>query len=157
MTRYFANCFRRNKTRLEYFLKKADGGLIFQIEDQSPDITTFLQNRPFMASNGMRITIDKYPEFKDSTNTIYLQGTDVKRNRKNDVTQFVSNLARDRKAEMIDNALAELVSTVKTWNNLAAPLYIDPTPSYNYLPLFQPSYLECYQKPFGAYNSVYFI
>lgn len=100
-------------TNLKYRLEKAQGALVFQILEQSADITAFLSKYNFMASNGLRIGIDKYPEFKQSKNAIFLRGSMTSENYKLDTTRFVSNSIRDNAAEMFNQALRELVDTVK--------------------------------------------
>jgi len=102
------------KTSLSYTLKKAEGSLIFQVNDQSEDITAFLKKNHYRAKNGLLISSDQYPEFKDSTNTIYLRGSNTGKANKLDVTRFVGNMQRDSKFAMIEEALAEFVDYVKS-------------------------------------------
>lgn len=102
------------KTELSYTLKKAENSLVFQVNGQSDDITAFLQKNHYRAKNGLLISSDQYPEFKDSRNTIYLQGSNKGKSAKLDVTRFVGNMQRDAKAEMIHEALAEFVDYIKS-------------------------------------------
>lgn len=101
------------KTSLKYRLEKAQNALVFQVLEQSTDITAFLSKQNFMASNGIRVAIDKYPELKHSKNVIFLQGSDASERFKLDTTRFPSNMERDNVAEMVHTALKELVATVK--------------------------------------------
>lgn len=115
MTGYacFPFVFGIPRTSLKYRLEKAENALIFQVLEQSPDITAFLKKYNFMASNGVRIAIDKYPEFKHSKNVIFLQGSDTTENFKLDTTRFVGKMQRDNAADMFNSALKELVAAVK--------------------------------------------
>jgi hypothetical protein len=82
-----------------------------------------------MASNGIRIGSDKYPEFKQSKGAIFLRGTMTSEDYKLDTTRFVSNSIRDNAAEMFNQALRELVNVVKGVNvaspfsNFGYPVY----------------------------------
>lgn len=100
-------------TNLKYRLEKAENALVFQVLEQSPDITAFLQKNNFMATNGLKVAIDKYPEFKLSKNTIFLRGSDAKESYKLDTTRFAGRGYRDGAAQMFNEALKELVSVVK--------------------------------------------
>lgn len=100
-------------TNLKYRLEKAPNALVFQVLEQSSDITAFLKKYNFMASNGLRIGIDKYPEFKASKNAIFLQGSDTSENYKLDTTRFAGPGYRNNAAEMFNQALRELVDVVK--------------------------------------------
>lgn len=97
------------KVVLEYSLKQVDDAIVFQVTEQSQAITDFLKNNRFQASNGMIIAADQYPEIKDSTNHIYLRGSDASRNLKLDVTRFVGKQQRDNKTAIIKAALKEFV------------------------------------------------
>jgi len=100
-------------TSLKYRLEKSQGALVFQVLEQSNDIKAFLNKYNFMASNGLRIGSDKYPEFKASKNAIFLRGTMISEDFKLDTTRFVSNSIRDNAADMFNQALRELVDVVK--------------------------------------------
>lgn len=100
-------------TGLKYKLEKAENALVFQVLAQSADITAFLSRNHFMASNGVRVAISKYPEFKESKNVIFLRGNDEANNFKLDVTRFVGRMQRDNAYDMFTQALKELVDTVK--------------------------------------------
>jgi len=100
-------------THLKYRLEKAEDALVFQVIDQSPDITTFLKRYNFMATNGLKVAIDKYPEFKLSKNTIFLRGSDAKEAFKLDTTRFAGRVYRDGAASLFNEALKELVDCVK--------------------------------------------
>lgn len=101
---------------LEYQLAKMEKALGFQVTFQSPAVTNFLKNTKFQASNGLIIDISKYPEYKESKLTIYLQGSDAMKNLKTDVTHFYSNKVRDSRKSAIESALRELVAKVKSLN-----------------------------------------
>lgn len=100
-------------TNLKYRLEKSQGALVFQVLEQSNDIKAFLNKYNFMASNGIRVGSDKYPEFKQSKNAIFLRGTMQSEDFKLDTTRFVSNSIRDISAEAFNQALRELVDVVK--------------------------------------------
>lgn len=117
-------------TTLRYMLDPAEKALVFQVLEQSPDITAFLSKYTFMASNGLKVASDKYPEFKHSKNTIFLRGTDTSENFKLDTTRFVGNMQRNNAAEMVHTALAEFHKAVKnsTYGRTygANPFYTTP-------------------------------
>ena len=103
------------KTGLKYRLEKAENALVFQVLEQSPDITAFLENGHFLSQKtGLRIASAKYPEFKDSKNVIFLRGSDSSNDYKIDVTRFPGNMQRDNKANLINVALEEFVNAVKS-------------------------------------------
>lgn len=116
------------KTSLKYKLEKAENALVFQVLAQSPDITAFLSRNHFMASNGLRIAIAKYPEFKHSKNVIFLRGSDEDNNFKPDVTRFVGRMQRDNAYDMFTAAMKELVDTVKKLST-AYPVKVYRNPS----------------------------
>lgn len=101
------------KTGLKYKLEKAENALVFQVLAQSDDISAYLAKRHFMASNGLRIATSKYPEFKQSKNVIFLQGSDSSNDYKLDVTRFVGRMQRDNAAILLNDALKEFVNYVK--------------------------------------------
>lgn len=105
------------EVELDYILKAEEKALTFQVTKQSQAITDFLKKNRFMATNGLIIAVDEFPEFKDSTNHLYLRGSDSFRNLKLDTTPFGSIKIRDGKEKMIRQALRELVQTVQTWVN----------------------------------------
>lgn len=100
------------------FLPYKDGAG-FQITNQHPAVTKFLEQQPmrlFTASNGYRIGLGVlYPEWKLSDNVVYLDGTNGKRLKKVDVTRFPidGRVYRDGQMALVRTALAELVATVK--------------------------------------------
>lgn len=100
------------KTVLEYSLKAVENAAVLQITEQSSDITAFLKSNRYLASNGIIIAADQYPEFKDSNNHLYLRGKDTDRNLKLDVTRFVGAMQRDSKISMVKAALKEFVEFV---------------------------------------------
>lgn len=100
-------------TSLKYRLEPSQGALVFQVLEQSNDIKAFLNKYNFMASNGIRVGSDKYPEFKQSKNAIFLRGTMQSEDYKLDTTRFVSNGIRDNAATAFNEALRELVDVVK--------------------------------------------
>jgi hypothetical protein len=108
---------RKPAVELEYILKSEEKALTFQITNQSQAITDFLKKNRFLASNGLVIAVDEFPEFKDSTNHLYLRGSDSFRDFKLDVTYFYSNKVRDGKKTIIDQALKELVKFVQAQVN----------------------------------------
>jgi len=117
-------------TFLRYSLEKSTGALVFQVLEQSNDIKAFLNKYNFMASNGLRVGSDKYPEFKQSKNAIFLRGTMQSEDYKIDSTRFVSNSIRDNAADMFNQALRELVDVVKGVKS------VSPFGNYGY-PMFK--------------------
>ena len=114
-----------NKTLLKYVMVPVKQAVEFQILEQSDKITNFiygLRDATFQASNGMRIGISDFPEFKDSENTIFLQGSNKKLDLKVDTTRFVSDNVRDKKIAMVKEALAELVRAAKANDELNGAL-----------------------------------
>jgi len=130
MVRYIANFAHKIITRLDFYLKKTENALIFQITYQSPDITDFLASNTYRTKNGLLIAGGSYPEFKDSKNTIYLRGKDSSRDWKLDVTRFVGNMQRDNKYEMVKEALTEFVDFIKNSQSFSytppAPVVLEP-------------------------------
>jgi hypothetical protein len=107
---------------LEYYLYPYDGGAGFQLIKQHPAITRFLEQQPgrtFMASNGMRISLSPFfPQWKESENIIFLDGTNGAKLKHMDHTYFQTvfdnyNRVRDRKIRAFKAALEELVDVVK--------------------------------------------
>jgi hypothetical protein len=128
-------------TKLEYNLQPVDGALVLQVTDQSDDITAFLQNNTYRASNGLLIAADEFPEFKDSKNTVFLRGSNHKKDWKLDTTRFVSNTARDSKSSMLQSALKEFVGYVKKLNSYSAPYVYAP---YAYAPKYKAEPIKVY-------------
>ena len=113
------------KVVLEYSLKMVEDAIVFQVTEQSQAITDFLKSNRFQASNGMVIAADQYPEIKDSTNHIYLRGTDANRDLKLDVTRFVGKQQRDNKTAIIKAALKEFVEFIsKKVKASYSPVYV---------------------------------
>ena len=100
-------------TKVKYRLEKADNALIFQVLEQSPDVTAFLNGNIFMAKNGLRIGSSKYPEFKHSKNVIFLRGSISSEDFKLDATRFVGKMQRDNAYDLVTQAIQELVDAVK--------------------------------------------
>ena len=118
---------------LSYRLEPVERGIVFQVTGQSSLITNFLAKNKFQASNGLFVDISEYPEYKESTLTIYLRGGDWMQNLKLDSTGFYSNKVRDHRVAQIAQALRELVAHVKKVS----------TPIWNYIPPcnFAPQYV----------------
>jgi len=138
-------CFAGNAMHpmLEYSLDPVEQGLVFQIQNQSPLVTNFLQKNKFRASNGLTVDVSEYPEYKESALTIFLRGGNAYYNTKPDGTGFYSNLVRDSRKRMIDQALKELVAQVKRqsqwnpWNRgYQFPGYIPAPKEYTCFPIF---------------------
>ena len=157
MIRYIVNKFRTEEDLLAYSLKSAEHALIFKVDYQSDIITRFLKKNGYRAKNGLLITANKYPEFKDSENTIFLQGSDTSRNGKIDTTRFVGNMQRDKKKAMIQEALAEFVDFVKQSIKAQEAIYVasysKPTPPM----YFTPCPLSGYHQLAALYPNVVFI
>jgi hypothetical protein len=82
----------------------------------------------FMSSEGIKITSKAIPEYKDSTNTLYLRGSDKSLDFKVDYTPTAvgtNDVYRKGKINMIKNSLAEFVTAVKKAAN--AGLLVEPT------------------------------
>jgi hypothetical protein len=106
---------KKDESVLSYRLVPTECAVTLQILSQSPQVKTFLNNGKsyFMASNGTRVAIDKFPEWKESKNIIFLRGMDSREDGKVDVTRFISNSNRDNKVELLTSALEEFSKAVK--------------------------------------------
>lgn len=120
---YMAMAPAAPKVVIEYSLKKIEDALVFQVTEQSQFVTDFLKTKRFQASNGMIIASDQYPELKDSTNHIYLRGSDSVRDLKIDVTRFVGKQQRDNKAEIVKAALKEFAEYLAKAAKATRPAY----------------------------------
>lgn len=112
----FGNAFltmSQPKTHLKYAFIPVESACEFQILEQSKEVYNILSKGYYQASNGMRVAIAQFPEFKDSANTVYLRGSDKSKDLKVDTTRFVRNSVRDNKMELVTEALAEFVNFVK--------------------------------------------
>lgn len=113
------------KVVLEYSLKSVDDALVFQVTEQSKAISDFLKKNRFQASNGMIIAADEYPEIKDSTNHIYLRGSNSVKDLKLDVTRFVGKKQLENKEAIIRAALKEFVEFIgKSVKASYRPVYV---------------------------------
>jgi hypothetical protein len=130
MVRYFANFKPAEKTNLEYTIKEAENSLIFQVNNQSADITEFLKSNSYRASNGMLIASSSFPEFKDSDFTLFLRGDSKSSDYKLDVTRFASNMVRDKRKAQIAQAIRELVDFIKTSNSFVTNYRYSPAYAY---------------------------
>jgi len=102
------------QTKVSYKLDKHTNALVFQVLDQSPDVTAFLANNTFLSpSTGFKVELSAKPEFKISKNTIFLRGSDKTNDFKPDVTRFVGKMQRDNAHELFIQTIQELVDTVK--------------------------------------------
>ena len=119
---------------LSYRLQPVEKGLVLQVTGQSSLITNFLAKNKFQASNGLFVDISEYPEYKESTLTIYLRGSNWMNNLKLDSTSFHSNNVRDHRKAQIEQALRELVAHVKKVS----------TPVWNYIPAQPKMVWNCY-------------
>jgi hypothetical protein len=120
------------KTKLSYSLKEVSNSLIFQIDEQSADITAFLSQHTYRASNGILIASSKYPEIKDSGDSknaviVFLQGNDSFRNSKLDVTRFVGQMQTSKRKAQVEAALREFVGYIKSLKLAYVPYYV-PAP-----------------------------
>lgn len=116
---------KKSKGTLEYILTPMDHSILFQVISQKPIVTQFLEEFNFISSHGWRVALADDPEheglgancveIQDSTNTIFLQGSNGNWPLKLDVTRFVSNKIRDGKINTINAALRELVAAVKKY------------------------------------------
>lgn len=122
---------------LSYRLEPVEKALVFQVTEQSPLVTKFLQKQNFQASNGLVIKSSEYPEYRESELTIYLRGNNWMKNGKLDSTHFYSNKVRDDRAARIRQALKELVSTVKKTSSYCFPMpQRQPKVAWNCEPIF---------------------
>ena len=112
---------------LGYQTELLEKTLGFQVTHQSSQITDFLKRNKFQASNGLKVDISHYPEYKESNLTIYLQGDDSFKNLKTDYTQFARNYVAKARKEQIEAALRELVATVKKLYKPIIPSWSFPT------------------------------
>ena len=104
---------------VQYKLDKEPQALSFSVIQQAPVVSSFLSEHRFQALNGLIIASSEYPEFKDSKNTIYLQGEgNAIENFSTDVTSFNSNYVRDGKYDLIVDAIQEMVDFLNSQNDL---------------------------------------
>jgi hypothetical protein len=115
--------FVKSDVLLQYSLVPSENGVEFKVLEQAPEVYAFLQNHNFMASNGIRVAMAKYPEFKHSKNIIFLRGSDAGNNNKPDYTRFVGSMQRNNAIAMFDAALSEFISVVKKWRESAYILF----------------------------------
>jgi hypothetical protein len=107
---------------LDYYFYPYKGAVGFQITKQHPAITRFLEQQPggyFQASNGLIVTTGPlHPEWKESKNTIRLDGTGGFNIDHIDITFFQTVFdnhaaVRDNHMNMFNAALEELGNVVK--------------------------------------------
>lgn len=120
---------RKGGLLLDYSLTPLANAAVFTLHRQHPSVTRFLETvGTFMASNGIRISLGVvFPEWKESLNTIYLDGTNGRALNRPDITRFAPVLkyhkddqtlvskgrrARNNKMQMFHDAIAELCQTV---------------------------------------------
>lgn len=107
---------KKKASLLDYTLQPMKDAAIFVLHSQSPKVTNFLKKGVYLATNGMRITLGAaYPEWKDSKNIIYLDGTNGVCLGRPDITRFPPNnkKIRDNKMMMFNTALRELINVVR--------------------------------------------
>lgn len=109
---------KKNKI-LEYIFVPGEDVAIFQLNYQHPTVEAFLGQCPggyFMASNGVRVALGiLHPEWKESKNIIYLDGTNGAKLGHVDITRFPEDgrVYRDNKMRMFNQALEELAAAIK--------------------------------------------
>lgn len=129
----------KSNSLLEYFLYPYEGAVGFQLIKQHEAITRFLEQqvgRSYRASNGILIALSlpwRFPEWKESENIIYLDGTNGREienpSKGFDATYFQTKfrdngkVVRDAKMGMFKNALDEFVDLVK--NTFSSELKYD--------------------------------
>lgn len=118
----------KGKGMLEWIILPFEEAIVFQVLKQNTQITQFLEMGPWASSHGLIIDLAQngkgFPEFQDSTNTLFIQGTNHELDNKIDVTRFVSNKVRDRKINLLEKAMQELVDQVGVYYRQKAGLGI---------------------------------
>lgn len=102
---------------LSYTLIPMIDAVVFTLTYQSAKVTDFLKEIGiYQATNGIRITLGcMFPEWKESLNMIYLDGTDGRMLNRPDTTRFPANgrMIRDNKVAMFNAALLELTEVIQ--------------------------------------------
>lgn len=117
------------KVLLDYSLTPFKDAAVFVIHQQSELLTNFLKKvGRFEAPNGVRISLGHlFPEWQESSNTILLDGTNGREYGRPDTTRFPSgemyyrngrNRIRDNKMALFNDAIRDLVDTVKSSSGL---------------------------------------
>lgn len=112
---------------INYNLKAFEKAFAFQITSQDSVIDSWLKGigGVFTASNGWKIKISKVPEINVFSKTIYLRGSDSSKNLRIDRTwNTPSNRFRDNVITEVSDAIAELISSVKS--DLTYKTYVSP-------------------------------
>ena len=111
------------KTLIAYHLDAYEEGLVFQITEQSDDVTNYVKRvGNYNAKNGWRVTIDKEPEIDVKNRAIFLQG---KKQHKDHNMFRVQNMGSNKEVKkvisQIESALQDLGSDVKNSKNQRRP------------------------------------
>ena len=106
---------------LEYAVDTTvDDELGFRITHQSPLIAKFfallsaLGKDSFLTNSGYKIGIKDIPEFKVTSNSIYLRGKKSRFNQKLDITRFRTKSYRDKTLKTFKKAMSEFSNAVAT-------------------------------------------
>jgi len=101
-----------------------DNKALLTITHQSPKIKDFFDflgrmgKDHYLTKSGIRVAMSAFPEWKDSKNTLYLQGSWKHRNHITDTTRFVNNSTyRKNKVKLLEDALKEFVGEVRKVDN----------------------------------------
>ena len=103
------------KNLLAYHLDPYEEAFMFQVVEQSDQVTSFLKRVGiYEASNGWRVTIDRQPEIDLKNKVVFLQGSKSRKDGYMHRNQNVgSNKERNKILSAIDRALSDLVRDAK--------------------------------------------
>lgn len=127
---------------LKYKLAVLKEGFVFQITQQDKAVTKFLDRVGyFKASNGWIVKSQNSPEIRWDEKTIFVRGSNYKKDLRIDVTAYVSQNTANRAANEVDDAIAELVATVKHTERTLQ--------SFRTHRFDEQAYRECYDSPWS--------
>lgn len=135
---------KKGTTYIDYTLMPLVDNAVFVIHKQHPDVARFLNSvGSFRAANGVTISLGLlFPEWKESMDTIYLDGTNGRAYNRPDVTRLAPVLhyrkngsdkavvlgrqARNNKIRRFHDAIAELCDVVSMTYGTVAPESVRP-------------------------------
>lgn len=119
---------RKKKGLIDYSLKAFENQVAFKINRQDPAIAAFLYaNGPYQATNGVLISLGtEHPEWKWSTNTIYLDGSGGKELKHVDKTDFpgeTPNWKNPHNNQYMRNAMVMFEAAVAEFDEVVQNYY----------------------------------
>jgi hypothetical protein len=105
---------------LRYKITPYERAFTFQILDQDRVVSSAIDSvgGTFYSSNGWKIMVKNSPEVKVVSKRVYLRGKNKAYDMRIDRTwNFRSNYERDRSISSLENALAELISFAREYDN----------------------------------------